>query len=343
MKIDPEYDLNRALATALRGKSPFVGIPLPGCPALGFDRARLQAALRGVTSTYVEVLTAAEYQAATGQRLGYSDFDGDLGRGGCRRYLCIDGMAAAGRIRTRVTLLAIHPIYWKTWEGRRALDTWIEQARKARVRSQSQIPFADRKQAARAKRGAATIKRLERELDKLGTEYELQNPAVPRVWTLSNGAREHLAERFHRLRTTKRQRTVVGAIAAQARREAWTSKRLYDKLTAASYDFTKMSGLTGKARERYGALTFHDYLKHLHRFVRDTGVYLETDLHHRLYERDPFGDKQAWGPERYQEKLADMRARQALRTQIASVRELLEQPSNIFTIAENPVENGGAE
>ncbi len=277
MKIDPEYDLNRALATALRGKSPFVGIPLPGCPALGFDRARLQAALRGVTSTYVEVLTAAEYQAATGQRLGYSDFDGDLGRGGCRRYLCIEGMAAAGRIRTRVTLLAIHPIYWKTWEGRRALDTWIEQARKARVRSQSQIPFADRKQAARAKRGAATI------------------------------------------------------------------KRLYDKLTAASYDFTKMSGLTGKARERYGALTFHDYLKHLHRFVGDTGVYLETDLHHRLYERDPFGDKQAWGPERYQEKLADMRARQALRTQIASVRELLEQPSNIFTIAENPVENGGAE
>lgn len=55
MVHNPQYDLSRPLASALRAKAPYVGIPIPGHAPLIFNRLFLGRALKGVTPVNVEV------------------------------------------------------------------------------------------------------------------------------------------------------------------------------------------------------------------------------------------------------------------------------------------------
>ena len=57
MVANPEYDLARPLASALKAKAPYVGIPIPGHAPLIFNRLFLVRALKGVRPVHVEVLT----------------------------------------------------------------------------------------------------------------------------------------------------------------------------------------------------------------------------------------------------------------------------------------------
>lgn len=73
MVFNPDYDLSRPLASALKAKAPYVGIPIPGHAPLIFNRLLLYRAMKGVRVVNVEVLA------------GLIDDDG--------RYLVVDGIA----------------------------------------------------------------------------------------------------------------------------------------------------------------------------------------------------------------------------------------------------------
>lgn len=83
MVMNPQYEISRALSTALKAKAKIVGIPIPGHAPLAFERTRLQRMLRGVRpySIVVDIL------------------DSD-------RFLCVKGVAN-GSVRTSCRVRAI--------------------------------------------------------------------------------------------------------------------------------------------------------------------------------------------------------------------------------------------
>lgn len=313
MQVNHDYDLSKAVASAVRATAPFVGIPLPGHAPLTLQRKRLAAALKGVRPVSIEVLTAEEYETVSvndgrNWRYGSEEIKSNV------RYLVIEGYANEGRVRTRMAMRAIPAAYWKTWQGKEALGKWRDQERRQQGKAIG-MP-ADRKQAASFKRATKTLQKLQRELDKLGCPYSLRNPAVPYLTSTPNeGVRDLcITPRF-----TRRTRRIIGGIAAEARRERWTSRQVYGHLESRGYEFEKMTDMTGKERERYGATTFGDYLRNLHRFVKDAGLYHRTHILGRGYH----GDGQTWGSERYMGKLADLQTRRSLQAQIDSIKAIV--------------------
>lgn len=288
------YDLSRPLASALRATAPYIGIPMPGFAPLAFDRKRLAGALTGVRVLNMEVITVETSGT---------------------RWLRIEGSASDGRVRTCCTIKAIPTEFWKQRAGRDALEAWRDAEQRSRSNATTApVSAPARKAAATAKRAASTLRKLERELDKMGKPW-LPNPAVPRLRGPSTPDLV-IAE----LRRTRRQRTIVGAIAAQARRESWTSGQLYKQLTARGLEFKKMSEMSGTYRKVYGAEYFSDYLKHLHRFTYGTGLYLQNKIYQRGARPE---DPGRWGGARYVPYMEELRAWQSIEAQIASVRELM--------------------
>lgn len=319
MQMNLDYDLAKPLATALKVRAPYVGIPMPGHAPLTFDRKKLSACLKGVKPTNIEVIVGdAEYKTEinpTGKwndqkKISFHD-----------RWIKVEGYASGGRVRTRLIFKAIPAHYWRSWQGKAALKSWreTEQRERQKIILAPTSP-ADRKRIALVRKATDTLKRLLREVEKLGRPYPLYNPSVPR---LREAANEHQREGYGSLRRTKRMRTIIGGIARQAIKQNWSSQQLYKHLTARGIEFEKMSDMTGKYREMYGAENFYDYLRNLHRFVYGTGMHHVIKPWERQYGRPSADDMKQWGGERYMVKLADIQMRRSLQNQIDSVREIL--------------------
>lgn len=303
MQLNLDYDLAKPLASALKVKAPYIGIPMPGHAPLTFDRKKLSACLKGVRPTNIEVLTNEDKPGSTHTR-----------------WLRVEGYASNGRIRTKLTIKAIPAVFWRSREGKQALRDWRDAEMRERTR-QALAP-TDRHQAATVKRALITLKRLTKELQIL-PPYTLYNPTVPH---LSGTPSESERQRVSRLQETRRHRTILGAIAAQARREQWSSVQLYKYLTQRGYHFDKLSDMTGRERELKGAEDFRAYLANLHRFVSESGLkgqtasFPEGYTGRHSYRRK---DNNNWGPERYMYKLAELQSRRSLQAQIDSVRQIL--------------------
>ena len=83
MIANPEYDLAKPLASALKAKAPYVGIPLPGHAPLIFRRDLLVRALKGVRPVHIAVIAHPDV---------------------ADRWLVVDGVAdesPSGNIRVR--------------------------------------------------------------------------------------------------------------------------------------------------------------------------------------------------------------------------------------------------
>lgn len=300
MQTNPDYDLSKPIQTAIKASAPYVGIPLPGHAALMFKRERLSRALKGVRPVNIEVIVE------------------DNGE----RYLLIEGYA--GRVRTRMRFRSLSHRWFRTYEGRKALDAW-HNAEFRKRKTTAVIPSgADRKTAAQIKKAVTTLKRLQKELDGMGCPNTLRNPAVPYIHrykaddVYERGYLEQHRLNWIGMRETKRLRTIIGGIAAQARRDAWTTTRLYKELAAHGIRYTKLSDMTASQRERRGAATIFDYVRNLYKFCEGGDrVYYRYD-----WERNK-GDGQEWGPDRYWRKLADIQERRALQSQIDSVKAIL--------------------
>lgn len=296
MIANPEYDLSAALATAIKGRAPFVGVPVPGHAPLVLDRKRLAGALRGVTPTNIEV---------TWTECG-------------KRSLLVEGRD--GRIRTRFKMVCRA---WKEWEVQREMDRFERAEQRKNLRVISLPANTDRKTAAEYRKQATLISKLERELEKLGKPYGLHNPAVPQLRPVTQATYDYSGPLWRDIRGGKRLRTIVGGIAAQARRESWNSFRLYKELEEHGIEFEKLSSMTPRTREARGAETFHDYLKNLHRFCVGCGAQYRKDSWQFARGEYASRDHQQWGAARYMAKLADIQMRRSLQSQIDSIKTMM--------------------
>ena len=303
MQANQEYDLSKPLATAIKAKAPFVGIPMPGYAPLTLCRAKLAAALRGVKPLDIRV-----------------EVNGDT------RWLIVEGVASEGRVRTCMKMIATPAAYWKTYQGKEALAKWKEsaapKAKAARVPKPKNLD-----------RAVTMIKRLQRELDGMGREYTLRNPCLlgtrkdpeydPEWGERESERRAREVVDWQDYRATRRMRTEVGALARRKRNA--TSRDLYNAMRERGWDFTGYSEVRQPMKEKYAG-SYYFYLKELWRFVRGTGSqsFIEVRKYraHRVSESPiPTEDDQypVWGPTRYQVKLDDMRARQSLQAQIEAI------------------------
>lgn len=294
MKTNPEYEF---LSKAVKGTAPFVGVAVPGHAPLVLDRKRLSGALRGVTPMNVEVVWAED------------------GRG---RSLLVEGMD--GRVRTRLRMVCRS---WKDYAVQLEMDRWTREQQRKQVRTAFAPANLDRRAAAEFNRQAALLHKLERELVKLGATYTLYNPAVPRLREVDESTYNYYGPVWQAIRDGKRLRTIIGGIAAQARRENWTNLRLYKELEAHEIKFEKLSSMTAKEREQRVAETFFDYLKNLYRFCECCGNHYGKSYWQMVRGKYAAQDHQQWGPERYMAKLADLQMRRSLQSQIDSVKAMM--------------------
>lgn len=313
MQMNQEYDLSKPLGSALRAKAPYVGVPVPGHAPLILERDRLARALKGVTPVNIEIIVHPSGA----------------------RSLLVEGRD--GHVRTRMMMHSKPARFFQSLEGMRIMDAW----HKAEVRKRCNVVAipsgADRKTAAQIKKATETLRKLQKEFDGMRYPVTLHNPAVPGCSRYAEGqSREYAEQAWKSTRECKRLRTIVGAIAHQARRENWTTQRLYKELDSHHIEHTKLSGMTGKQRETQGAATVFDYNRNLYKFCRGTGNITGRGFH-SLYSHDcgrpdswaadelkrRLSDGQEWGPARYMVKLADMQERRALQSHMDSIKSLM--------------------
>lgn len=70
--MNPDYDLARPLASALKAKAPYVGIPIPGHAPLIFNRLLLVRAAQSTMAATVSILAGQQFPAVPFDR---SPFD----------------------------------------------------------------------------------------------------------------------------------------------------------------------------------------------------------------------------------------------------------------------------
>jgi hypothetical protein len=136
------YDLLPPLLSALAAKSPLVGIPMPGDTPLILNRAKLQAALRGVEPMYVTVEGAGE-----------------------SRYLSVQGIAS-NRVRTKMCMLAIPRRAIR--RGTSRVSDWGT----FRDSAKAFWTFCDTKPTQPKARGSAKLAALDRKIAKLKAQKQ---------------------------------------------------------------------------------------------------------------------------------------------------------------------------
>jgi hypothetical protein len=156
MIANPDYDLARPLASALRAKAPYVGIPLPGHAPLIFRRDFLARALKGVRPVNIEVKT---WESGA-------------------RYLVIDGVAderPGSRVRHHMKMRAIPRAEFRGWQRnspRAEMEKWKPTMAVSSAVAKAAAP------ACRVTKYDKAILKLEKQLAKLGARPKIANPAV---------------------------------------------------------------------------------------------------------------------------------------------------------------------
>lgn len=307
MISNSEYDLCGPIASAMKAKAPYVGLPIPGHAPLVFDRMKLTRALKGVKPLDIRV------ECIEGSKV---------------RLLCVEGIAGP-RVRTRLRMAALDPAWHKSHAGREAMGKWRDAEQRAMMRRGQMQGVPKPAKAQKGLSQAVTVyRKLERELGKMGREHELRNPCL-KVGTVYGGEqRVNQDERYLSLRRTRKMRTLVGALAKSFRQESTT--KMYAEMRRRGWSYTPYSEVRQPMKEKYAA-NLWDYNRNLWRFVQGTGN--QTDLQFRSCAQpdwmrearrrriDPNGESDScgWGADRYAVKIEDMRARQSLRAQIESI------------------------
>jgi hypothetical protein len=307
MVFNPQYDLSRPLASALRAQAPFVGIPLPGHAPLIFNRLFLWRALKGVKPVHVAVQILED-----GERL-----------------LIVDGVAdERGRVRHHMKIRSLHR---GRWEDRRAIEAAMD---KWKPRSPN---------APKISKWQAAIAKLQRQLDRLGARPKIANPClacshVPNSWR--NDWLRWRAEKPLRAKIGALARQAhAGTLTAQAFYTALatltTVRRFSDLNTRERRSLATRSDVDRERGYRPEG-TYLDFVD-----PKNLWQYLPELLHcrPRIYGEDYFsGDNQEmdesggriprWGIRRYDVVLEWSRARRELESQIAGIRQMEEQAVN---------------
>ena len=295
MVANPDYDLARPLASALKAKAPYVGIPIPGHAPLIFNRDKLQRALRGVKPVYIDVTVHENGE----------------------RSLVVEGVASP-HCRTSMRLRSLHRSVFnpnRYSAPYMAMEKWNPLKAKA----------------PRVTKYDKAIAKLERQLAKLGNRPEIANPCV--TSSAPRDGESFLRWRQQKGLRRKIGRLAVQVCAGKmTAHEFYAGLGKLTKVKRYS-DFTEKwrERILGKAE--HGRNGFSDFAnpKNLWKFLPE----LEHSWMHsrpRLYwgtwqEWQQEQLKECWGAQRYAPILEWSRKRQELHSQIAAVRAMIEPES----------------
>jgi len=300
--IQSDYDLAKPLATALKAKAPYVGIPMPGHAPLIFRRELLVGSLKGVRVVNVEVQPSL------------------IGEDGCR-YLVVDGTAEerwsgrvlVGRVRHYMKVRSLHRSALKAYgsEHAKVWKSWLEKERKARITPKSPAPKGKYEKV---------LAKLKKELDRLGGRPQIFNPAVATQGRVLDDWRAG----WLRWKEQQELRGKVGALAKTVQ----TSRKLYAGLRALGLAGVRtFSDLdTGERRSLVGS-----------RYSHEEGTYLDYAKPENLWRFQPglvrqrpnlygddYADPERWGAGRYASVLEWIRERKELVSQIEGAKVMME-------------------
>lgn len=312
---EQEYDIARALQSALRAKAPYVGIPIPGHAPLIFERAKLQRALTGVTPVYIgcEIISAD------------------------KRALVIEGCSGP-RCRTRLRAFSIpraQLIGGGCERHRYGVQRWGNEI----GRVQGKWKLSIREKPASVARDPLSkyrkeLEKLEKQLAKLGERPKIVNPGVPYL-RADRSLESHAAEceTWRIWKAQKRLRGKVGALGAAARKGKMDARGLYaalrellgDKMrtfSALTLDEKRRAGLEprGGRYKSWEAPGFMDFCEPKTLWKTQPGIY-------RSWNGRPWtgGEDEAdrWGAGRYAVVLEWSRERQELLSRIENVKIIM--------------------
>lgn len=305
MVFNPQYDLARPLASALKAKAPIVGIPIPGHAPLIFNRLFLVRALKGVlpVNIEVEVLDSGE------------------------RLLIVDGRAGESNRGWSVKHhMRVRSLHRGRWQDKKTIED-----------AMAKWKPADPKAPKTSKYDKALAK-LYKQVANLRDKPTIQNPCTyDNRYEPSECERESVTREWTRWRNQKALRGKVGALA----RAAKTSRDLYAGLRALGlanvrtfselHTEEKRSLATRSDFERERGYTpdgtFFDFAdpKNLWRFQPDLRAnyrpYTFRGGRPSIYGTDG-NDLECWGPARYETILEWSRARRELESQILGIKDM---------------------
>ena len=314
MLHNPEYDLSRLLASALRAKAPYVGIPIPGHAPLIFNRLFLWRALKGVKPVNVEVQTHL-----TGERL-----------------LIVNGVAeehfykgiCLGRVRHHMKMRSLRR---GRWQDKRIIDEAMEKWKPTIAVKASPAP--------RVSRYDKAIAKLERQLAQLGSRPKIFNPAIA---SSDDGYNRDTWLKWHQ---QKRRRGKIGALGAQAKAGKITARELYAALAELTTvkRFSELNtrqkrslGSLGEGGQYYDTGTFFDYAdpKRLWRFLPGLAKQY-GDSRPALYG-EAWDARERWGAWRYEVVLEWSRARREIESQIEGIRQISADSRLLSAVSSQP-------
>jgi hypothetical protein len=308
MRANPDYDLSRPLASALRAKAPYVGIPIPGHAPLIFNRLFLSRCLNGIRPVNIEVQILEN-----GERL-----------------LIVDGVSPEYRLSNGLRSCVRHHMKVRSlrrtcWADREAIEKEMDKWKPC---------YAAKATAPRQSKHDKAIVKLEKQLAKLGKRPEICNPCLSH----GNGSDSQRAT-WQRWYQQKALRGKIGALAAQARKAKMTSRQFYVALAELT-TVKRFSDLNTREKEmlctrhdggqlRSGG-SFFDYVdpKKLWRFLPGLAK-TWGDSRPSLWG-EAWDSPERWGARRYDVVLEWSRERQELLSQIAAVRAMV--PINLESL-----------
>jgi hypothetical protein len=296
MITNPDYDLARPLASALRAKAPYVGIPIPGHAPLIFNRLFLFRAMKGVRPVNIEVLTFESGE----------------------RYLIVDGIAderfnghvCIGRVRHHMKVRSIPRARFRAY-GRNNPANEMEKWKPTVAAAPAPV---------RTSKYDKAIAKLEKQLAKLGPRPKIFNPAV------ATSDDDYNRDTWLAWHQQKALRGKIGALAKKAHTGQITARELYPALATLT-TIKRFSDLNTREKEqlseRYAegsAPTFFDFAnpKALWRFMPNLAKSY-GGARPSLYG-DAWDAPNRWGAHRYNVILEWSRERRELLSQIEATR-----------------------
>ena len=294
MVFNPDYDLARPLASALKATAPYVGIPIPGHAPLIFKRSKLQNALRGVKPIYIDVAI---------------DPAGE-------RFLTVEGVASA-RCRTFMRMRSIHreTFYNPFSEPYNEMQKWNPLKKAA---------------APRTSKYDKALGKLEKQLAKLGDRPQIENPCLSHSTVdASNHAQ---FSRWHEQKDLRRKIGALASLAYSGKITAREFYKALASLTTVKRlsDFTPKQCERIIGKTEYNRFTDYVNPKNIWKFLPDLSRSW-TGSRPRLYwgswQEWQAEQTKTWGIARYQVVLDWSHQRREILSQMQGIRDMQPAPA----------------
>ena len=289
MVANPDYDIARPLASALKATAPYVGIPIPGHAPLIFKRSKLQNALRGVKPIYIDVAI---------------DPAGE-------RFLTVEGVASA-RCRTFMRMRSIHreTFYNPFSEPYNEMQKWNPLKKAA---------------APRTSKYDKALGKLEKQLAKLGDRPQIENPCLSHSTVdASNHAQ---FSRWHEQKDLRRKIGALASLAYSGKITAREFYKALASLTTVKRlsDFTPKQCERIIGKTEYNRFTDYVNPKNIWKFLPDLSRSW-TGSRPRLYwgswQEWQAEQTKTWGIARYQVVLDWSHQRREILSQMQGIRDM---------------------